>query len=212
MRSNGRVRRWLTAAHWFKKPACGTNIARKPAPCVRKNRHTIIATSPIPICCQIRAKLPELPAARKNRFVSEHGLQPYDADLLTSRKDVADYFESAVKTHSNAKALSNWIVGDLFRVLKERKLDDQLYIEYWPIPARHLAELVHLIDQDTISGKIAKTVFEAMLDGNKSPQQIVDEKDLKQDSDQGSIEKAIEKVLTANTAQVTQYKSGNTKV
>jgi aspartyl-tRNA(Asn)/glutamyl-tRNA(Gln) amidotransferase subunit B len=97
-------------------------------------------------------------------------------------------------------------------VLKERKLDDQLYIEYWPIPARHLAELVHLIDQDTISGKIAKTVFEAMLDGNKSPQQIVDEKDLKQDSDQGSIEKAIEKVLTANTAQVTQYKSGNTKV
>jgi aspartyl-tRNA(Asn)/glutamyl-tRNA(Gln) amidotransferase subunit B len=161
---------------------------------------------------EIRAELPELPAARKNRFVSEHGLQPYDADLLTSRKDVADYFESAVKTHSNAKALSNWIVGDLFRVLKERKLDDQLYIEYWPIPARHLAELVHLIDQDTISGKIAKTVFEAMLDGNKSPQQIVDEKDLKQDSDQGSIEKAIEKVLTANTAQVTQYKSGNTKV
>ena len=161
---------------------------------------------------KIRAGLPELPAARKQRFVTEHGLPPYDAELLTSRKDVADYFDSAVKTHSNAKALSNWIVGDLFRVLKERKLDAQLYIENWPIPAQHLAELVQLIDQGKINGKIAKSVFEALLDGSKTPQQIVREKGLEQVSDSGSIEAAVDQVLAANTAQVQQYLSGNTKV
>ena len=161
---------------------------------------------------KIRAGLPELPAARKQRFVTEHGLPPYDAELLTSRKDVADYFDSAVKTHSNAKALSNWIVGDLFRVLKERKLDAQLYIENWPIPAQHLAELVQLIDRGKINGKIAKSVFEALLDGSKTPQQIVREKGLEQVSDSGSIEAAVDQVLAANTAQVQQYLSGNTKV
>jgi len=161
---------------------------------------------------EIRAGLPELPAARKQRFLSELSLPPYDAELLTSRKDVADYFESALKLHGNPKALSNWIVGDLFRVLKERKLDDQLYIENWPIPARHLAELVQLIDQGKISGKIAKSVFEALLDGDKSPQQIVDEKGLQQVSDTGSIESAIDQVLAANPKQVEQFRSGNDKV
>jgi len=161
---------------------------------------------------EIRAGLPELPAARKQRFLARHGLPLYDAELLTSRKDIADYFERAVKAHSNPKALSNWIVGDLFRVLKERKLDEQLYIENWPIPAVHLAELVRLIDQGKINGKIAKGVFEAMLDGDKSPQQIVTEKGLEQVSDSGSIEAAIEQVLATNTKQVEQYRSGNDKV
>ena len=156
--------------------------------------------------------MPELPAARKQRFVSRHGLPAYDAELLTSRKDVADYFESAVKIHDNPKALSNWIVGDLFRVLKDARLDEQLYIENWPIPATHLAELVRLIDQDKINGKIAKSVFEAMLNGNKSPQQIVSEKGLEQVSDAGSIEAAMDQVFAANGKQVEQYRSGNDKV
>ena len=160
----------------------------------------------------VRASLPELPAARKTRLISEHGLQAYDAELLTSRKDVADYFESALKIHANAKALSNWIVGDLFRVLKERRLDDQLYIEGWPVSATHLAQLVQLIDQDKISGKIAKTVFEALLDSGKSPQQIVSEKGLEQVSDSGRIESAIDQVLAANGKQVEQFRSGNDKV
>lgn len=160
----------------------------------------------------VRASLPELPAARKSRFISEHGLQAYDAELLTSRKDVADYFESALKIHANPKALSNWIVGDLFRVLKDRKLDEQVYIDIWPVSATHLAELVQLIDQDKISGKIAKTVFEALLDSGKSPQEIVSEKGLEQVSDTGSIEAAIDQVLAANGKQVEQYKSGNEKV
>jgi aspartyl-tRNA(Asn)/glutamyl-tRNA(Gln) amidotransferase subunit B len=161
---------------------------------------------------EIRAKLPELPAARQQRFLSDHKLPPYDAELLTSRKDVADYFESAAKVHYNPKALSNWIVGDLFRILKEHRLDEQLYIENWPIPPEHLAQLVLLIDQDKINGKIAKVVFEAMLNSNKTPQQIVSEKGLEQVSDAGSIEAAIDQVLSANSKQVEQYRSGNDKV
>ncbi|MGH7817181.1 MAG: Asp-tRNA(Asn)/Glu-tRNA(Gln) amidotransferase subunit GatB [Candidatus Binatia bacterium] len=161
---------------------------------------------------EVRALLPELPAARKRRFISEHGLAAYDADLLTSRKDIADYFESALKTHAHPKALSNWIVGDLFRALKERKLDAQLYIANWPVLAERLAELVQLIDQGKISGKIAKTVFEAMLDSEKSPRQIVSEKGLEQLSDSGTIETAIDQVLAANGKQVQQYRSGNEKV
>jgi len=161
---------------------------------------------------EISATLPELPAVRKARFMSDYSLPAYDAELLTSRRDIADYFESAVKTHTNPKALSNWIVGDLFRVVKERKLDEQLYIPSWPIAAQQLAEMVQLIDQGKISGKIAKTVFEALLDSGHSPQQIVSEKELDQVSDSGSIESAIDKVLAANAKQVEQYKSGNEKV
>jgi len=161
---------------------------------------------------EIRAALPELPAPRKARFVSDFGLPAYDAELLTSRKDVADYFEAAVKLHGNAKALGNWIVGDLFRVLKERKLDNQFRIANWPIPAPHLAQLVQLIDQGRISGRIAKTVFDAMLDSAQSPQQIVSEKGLEQVTDTGSIEAAVDQVIGANAKQVAQYRSGNEKV
>ena len=161
---------------------------------------------------EARAELPELPAARRARFMSQYSLPGYDADLLTSRKDVADYFEAALKTHTNPKILSNWIVGDLFRVLKERRLDEQFYIECWPIPAQHLAEMVQLIDQGKISGRIAKSVFEAMLDSGKAPWQIVSEQGLEQVSDIGSIESAIDQVLAANAKQVAQFKSGNDKV
>jgi aspartyl-tRNA(Asn)/glutamyl-tRNA(Gln) amidotransferase subunit B len=160
----------------------------------------------------VRASLAELPAARRNRFMSEYGLPAYDAELLTTRKDIADYFETALRAHANPKALSNWIVGDLFRVLKERKLDEQLYIEKWPITAPELAGLVRLIDQGKISGKIAKTVFESMLDSGKSPDQIVSEKGLEQLSDSASIEIVIDQVVMANPKQVEQYKSGNEKV
>jgi aspartyl-tRNA(Asn)/glutamyl-tRNA(Gln) amidotransferase subunit B len=160
----------------------------------------------------VRAALPELPAPRKRRFVTEYALPEYDAELLTSRKDVAEYFEEAVKIHANPKALSNWIVGDLFRVLKERRLDDQLRITSWPVAAAHLAGLVRLIDQGKISGKIAKIVFEATLESSKAPDQIVSEKGLEQVSDLSSIAAAIDQVLAAHAAQVEQYRSGNDKV
>jgi aspartyl-tRNA(Asn)/glutamyl-tRNA(Gln) amidotransferase subunit B len=170
-----------------------------------------VATDPEWIA-QIRAALPELPNIRKARFSSEYGLPPYDAELLTSRKDVADYFERALAAHRNPKSLSNWIVGDLFRVLKDRRLDQKLYIAQWPVPPEHLAQMVQLIDQEKISGKIAKTVFEEILVSNRPPQEIVSEKGLEQLSDSGTIEAAVEQVVAANTKQVAQYHSGNEKV
>ncbi|HEY7553974.1 MAG TPA: Asp-tRNA(Asn)/Glu-tRNA(Gln) amidotransferase subunit GatB [Candidatus Binatia bacterium] len=162
---------------------------------------------------QIKATLPELPDQRRARFMSNYKLPAYDAELLSSRKDIADYFELALALYEkNAKALSNWIVGDLFRVLKERKLDEQLTIGKWPIQPAQLAELVKLIDQGTISGKIAKTVFDALLDSSRSPQQVVAEKGLEQVSDTASIESSVDAVLVTNAKQVAEYRGGNEKV
>jgi len=161
---------------------------------------------------EIRAALPEFAASRKSRFTAAYALPAYDAELLTSRKDVADYFEAAVKIHANPKALSNWIVGDLFRELKARQLDEQLSITNWPVTPEQLAQLVQMIDQGKISGKIAKTVFEAMLGSEKSPQHIVSEKKLEQVSDSAMIEASVDQALAANPNQVAQYRSGNEKV
>jgi aspartyl-tRNA(Asn)/glutamyl-tRNA(Gln) amidotransferase subunit B len=161
---------------------------------------------------RIKASLPEFPDLRRARFMSDYKLPAYDAELLTGRKDIADYFESALAMHENAKALSNWIVGDLFRVLKERKLDEQLTIGAWPIQPAQLAELVKLIEQGKISGKIAKTVFDALLDSPRSPQEVVAEKGLEQVTDMGSIEDSIDAVLAAHTKQVANYRGGNEKI
>ena len=161
---------------------------------------------------EIRAELPELPDARRKRFVSAYGLPAYDAELLTSRRDVADYFEAAVTIHPSAKALSNWIIGDLFRVMKDRRLDEKLYITDWPVAPEHLAEMVRMIDQGKISGKIAKTVFEAMLERGEAPAKIVADKGLEQVSDASSIEATVEQILGAHSKQVAEYRSGNEKV
>jgi aspartyl-tRNA(Asn)/glutamyl-tRNA(Gln) amidotransferase subunit B len=161
---------------------------------------------------QVKQSLPELPDERRRRFISEYRLPEYDADLLTSRKDIAYYFEAALQEHANPKSISNWITGDIFRVVKERKLDEGLYIRDWPVKPRQIAELVQMIDEGAISGKIAKTVFDGMLDSDRSPRQIVSEKGLEQVSDTGSIEAAVNDVLAANANQVAAYKSGNEKV
>jgi aspartyl-tRNA(Asn)/glutamyl-tRNA(Gln) amidotransferase subunit B len=161
---------------------------------------------------EITAELPELPDARKERFIADYELPVYDAELLTSRRDVADYFEAAVKIHANAKALSNWIMGDLFRIIKARKLDEPLHIVSWPISPQHLAEMVRMVDEGKISGKIAKTLFEEMVERREAPAKIVQEKGLEQVSDTASIETAIEQILASHAQQATQYRSGNEKV
>jgi aspartyl-tRNA(Asn)/glutamyl-tRNA(Gln) amidotransferase subunit B len=161
---------------------------------------------------QIRTALPELPDVRRMRFMSHYGLPAYDAELLTSRRDVAGYFEAAITTYPNAKGISNWIIGDLFRLMKERKLDEQLHIDDWPVKATHLAELVQLIDQGTISGKIAKIVFDAVIDSNQSPQAIIKQRGLEQVSDVASIETLIDQVLTSYPKQLADYHSGNEKI
>jgi aspartyl-tRNA(Asn)/glutamyl-tRNA(Gln) amidotransferase subunit B len=161
---------------------------------------------------QIKATLPELPEQRRARLMADYQLSAYDAELLTARKDIADYFESALTMHQNAKALSNWIVGDLFRVLKERKLDEQLTVDLWPIQPAQLAQLVELIDQGKISGKMAKAVFDSLLDSPRSPGEIVAEKGLEQVSDTASLDGAIDEVLAAHSKQVADYRTGNDKV
>ena len=161
---------------------------------------------------EIRASMPELPREREERFVAAYGLPRYDAQVLTGRKDVADYFEAAVKLHANPKAIGNWVMGDLFRVIKERRLDDALCITEWPVAAAHLASMVKMIDEGKISGKIAKGLFTDMLASGAPPEQIVREKGLEQVSDSGQIESAVDQVLAANAKVVSDFRSGNEKV
>jgi aspartyl-tRNA(Asn)/glutamyl-tRNA(Gln) amidotransferase subunit B len=144
--------------------------------------------------------------------MSQYDLPAYDAELLTSRKDIADYFESALKIHRNPKAIANWITGDLFRLLKERKLDEKLYITDWPVQPDNLSAMIALIDQNKISGKIAKKVFDAMSESGRSPQEIIADKGLEQVSDSESIEKSINQVLAAFPKQVSDFRAGNQKI
>jgi aspartyl-tRNA(Asn)/glutamyl-tRNA(Gln) amidotransferase subunit B len=156
--------------------------------------------------------MPELPDARRARFVAEHGLPPYDAEVLTARQDVADYFEAAVRAHPNPKGLSNWVMGDVLRLVRERKLDEALVIRDWPVSPQHLAAMVALIDDDTISGKIAKTVFEQMVASGAAPAAIVAAQGLSQVTDSGAIDDAIAAVLTANADKVAEYRAGKDKL
>jgi aspartyl-tRNA(Asn)/glutamyl-tRNA(Gln) amidotransferase subunit B len=160
----------------------------------------------------IRETLPELPDARRERFVRQYAVPPYDAEVLTARQDVADYFEAAVAAHPNAKAISNWVMGDLLRVIRDRKLDAALRIREWPVSAAHLGELVRLIDDATISGKIAKSVFEQMLTTGAPPARIVAEQGLSQVTDLGAIDAAIAAVLDAHRDKVEEYRAGKDKL
>ena len=161
---------------------------------------------------EVRRSLPELPDARRARFGHDYGLPAYDADVLTMRKDVADYYEEAVRHHRNPKALSNWVMGDILRIIRERKLDNALVIHDWPVPPERLAAMVELIDSGEISGKIAKSVFEEMVNTGKTPVQIVDEQGLKQISDDGPIIAAVEQVIAANPDKVAEYRGGKDKL
>ena len=161
---------------------------------------------------EIRATLPELARSRRDRFMDEYGLSAYDAEVLTQRRDVSDYFDAAVRAHANPKAICNWLTGDLFRVLKERKLDAALRIEAWPAPATDLARMVRMVDDGTISGKLAKTVFTAMIETGKDPDAVVGEKGLEQVSDTGALEAAVDEVLSACAAQAAEFRAGKEKV
>ncbi len=160
----------------------------------------------------VRETLPELPDARRERFVREYALPPYDAEVLTARKDIADYFEAAVRAHPNAKAISNWVMGDVLRMIRDRKLDDALVIGEWPVAPDRLAALVRLIDDATISGKIAKSVFEQMVATGTPPEQLVAEQGLSQVTDAGAIDSAIAAVLAANPDKVAEYRAGKDKL
>ncbi|MEJ6558482.1 MAG: Asp-tRNA(Asn)/Glu-tRNA(Gln) amidotransferase subunit GatB [Candidatus Thioglobus sp.] len=157
----------------------------------------------------IKASLPELPVEKKARFIAELGLNEYDADVLTSQKSLADYFEIMLKDNEkNAKLCANWVMRELSASLNKHQLD----IENSPISANNLSQLIARIGDDTISGKIAKDVFKAMWEGEGSADDIIESKGLKQVTDTGAIEAIIDEIIANNAPQVEQFKSGNEKI
>jgi aspartyl-tRNA(Asn)/glutamyl-tRNA(Gln) amidotransferase subunit B len=158
---------------------------------------------------RIRAGLPELPEQKKQRYIDELGLSDYNAELLTSSRDTALYFEAALAESPELSAqLANWILGDLAGALNKAGLE----VSAAPIAAANLAQLVMRIADDTISGKIAKEVFEAMWLGEGSADEIIAARGLQQITDSGAIETLIDEVIAANPEQVEQFRAGKEKV
>jgi aspartyl-tRNA(Asn)/glutamyl-tRNA(Gln) amidotransferase subunit B len=155
----------------------------------------------------IRKTLPELPDQKKQRYISDMGLSPYDASVIVAEKETADYFEVVVK-HHDPKLASNWITAELFGRLNKLGIE----IADSPISTAQLSGLLALIEDNTISGKIAKTVFDKMFESGKPAKQIVEEEGLVQVTDTGAIEKAIDDVIAANGDKVAEYKSGKDKL
>jgi aspartyl-tRNA(Asn)/glutamyl-tRNA(Gln) amidotransferase subunit B len=155
----------------------------------------------------IRADLPELPRAQRQRFVSQYGLPAYDAEILTQSRALAGYYEAAVREHANPKAISNWVMTELLRELGG---DDEAAVVRSPIAPAHLAGLVRLIDDGTISGKIAKDVFARMLAGGGDPAEIVRREGLTQVADTGALEAMVDQAIAANPKAVADFRGGKT--
>jgi len=157
---------------------------------------------------EVKKTLPELPLEKRERFIRDRGIPSYDAGVLTSSRALADYYEEAVRLCGKPKIVSNWVMGDLLRFLNEEKRD----IRDCLIKPSDLAEMVNLIEDGTISGKIAKEVFEDMYRSGKAPRTIIDEKGLVQITDEEALKKTIDDIIGANPAQLEQYRSGKEKV
>jgi aspartyl-tRNA(Asn)/glutamyl-tRNA(Gln) amidotransferase subunit B len=155
---------------------------------------------------EIKAKLPELPEARRDRFMTQYGLSMYDANVLISSRAMADYFESCVKLvdPGKAKMVSNWLLGDFSRLLNATNTE----IENVKISPKYLAEMLGLVDNGTISGPAAKAVFEEMFHTGKGAGEIITEKKLSQISDAGEIREVVKQVMANNTGAVADYTSG----
>ena len=157
---------------------------------------------------EIKKTIPELPEQKRERFVIEYNLPEYDAGVLTSSRELANYFEKCTSLFSKPKIISNWIMGDLLRELNK----SNQAISKCPVSPNVLVNLLKLIDEGVISGNIAKSVFEEMYQTGKEPTAIIDEKGLKQITDDKAIDKMVEEVLQANLSQVDEYKRGKEKV
>jgi aspartyl-tRNA(Asn)/glutamyl-tRNA(Gln) amidotransferase subunit B len=155
-----------------------------------------------------RLALPELPEAKARRYREELGLTDYDAEVLTASRPLAEYFEACVAVGAPAKGAANWVMGEITRKLN----DEGKEITACAVTPQLLADLLALVDKGTISGKIAKTVFEEMWQSGKAPAQIVEEQGLVQVSDTGEIEGIIDGIMAANMGQVEEYRGGKEKV
>ncbi|RIX47277.1 Asp-tRNA(Asn)/Glu-tRNA(Gln) amidotransferase subunit GatB [Paenibacillus nanensis] len=156
---------------------------------------------------RVRASIPELPDARKARYTSEYGLPAYDAEVITSSKKLADFFEDSLNYTKDAKAVANWIMGDLLGYLNTNGLE----LSDVKITGQGLGEMIGLLENGTISGKIAKTVFKAMLESGKLPQQIVEEQGLVQISDEGALLAVVDSIIEKNPQSVEDFRAGKEK-
>ncbi len=156
---------------------------------------------------RIKADMPELPDAKKSRFVNELGLTAYDAEVICENKETADFFEKAAKGH-DAKKVANWLMGDFFGMLNEKKVE----LKDSPVSAENLGKLVELVTSNVINGKTAKDVFAIMADTGADPEKIVEEKGLKQVTDTGAIEAIVDEVIASSPDNVAAYKGGKTNL
>ncbi len=154
---------------------------------------------------QVRSELPELPQQKRERFQSEFGLSAYDASVLSASREMADYFEQVQRTCGDAKLAANWVMGELSSLLNKSDIE----IDQSPVSAEQLGGMILRIKDNTISGKIAKMVFEAMANGEGDADQIIEARGLKQVTDTGAIEAMLDEVLAANAAQVEQYRASD---
>jgi aspartyl-tRNA(Asn)/glutamyl-tRNA(Gln) amidotransferase subunit B len=157
---------------------------------------------------EVRASLPELPAPKRRRFVSEYGLPEYDAGVLTLAPEVADYFEEVARASGNPKAASNWVMTEVLRKLKLR--DEERPLGACPVTPARLGELIALVDAGTVTGTTAKSVFETMWSTGQAPGAIVDREGLRQVSDEGAILSAVAEVIAQSPEQVATYRKGKT--
>ncbi len=155
----------------------------------------------------LKKTLPELPDNKKERFMSDYGLNSYEANVLVSEKEISNYYEEVAKL-SDKKLAATWMMGDLFAMLNDKGLN----ISKSPISAKNFAELVQSIKSGEISGRIAKEVFELMVESGDNPKKIIESKGMKQQSDPNELEKIINEILTKNKDKVDQYKSGKEKL
>lgn len=157
---------------------------------------------------KIKQNLPELPSKRKKRFKEQYNLPEYDIEILTSEKEYADYYESIVQLTKDYKSASNWFMTEILKIINEKKVT----LKEFPIRPEWIASLINLINNGTISSKIAKKIFSEMLSEPQAPETIIKKKNLTQITDRKTIEKIVEEVLGANSKQVEQYLTGKEKV
>ncbi len=157
---------------------------------------------------RVRSELPELPEAKLQRYQDEMGLPPYDAGVLSAEREVAEYFDALVALHANAKVCSNWVMGEVLRAVKEK----EILIRDCPVTPELLAGVLERIADNTISGKIAKTVFEEIWQTGKTADQVIEEKGLKQVTDTGAIEAILDEIIAANMGQFEELKGGKDKL
>ena len=157
---------------------------------------------------EVRISLPELPLEKRQRFIRDYQIPPYDAGVLTSSRALADYFEKVAKISGKPKVASNWVMGDVLRFLNEEKRD----IRECPISPKSLAEMILLIEDGTLSGKMAKDIIVEMYRTGSPPEMIIQEKGMVQITDENTLEKAIADVIEANPTQVEQYRGGKEKL